>query len=42
MAICGDVYHPRVARSNALLLSTLGAKVCIAAPRTLLRWHLRG
>ncbi len=36
VAICGDVMHSRVARSNASLLRTLGASVCIAAPRTLL------
>ena len=34
--ICGDVTHSRVARSNILLLSLLGAKVRVAGPRTLL------
>jgi aspartate carbamoyltransferase catalytic subunit len=36
VAICGDVLHSRVARSNAHLLTTAGAKVRFAAPRTLL------
>jgi aspartate carbamoyltransferase catalytic subunit len=36
VAICGDVLHSRVARSNALLLSTMGARVRLAGPRTLL------
>jgi aspartate carbamoyltransferase catalytic subunit len=36
VAICGDVQHSRVARSNALLLGMLGAKVRFAGPRTLL------
>jgi aspartate carbamoyltransferase catalytic subunit len=36
VAICGDVQHSRVARSNALLLSMLGAKVRFAGPRTLM------
>jgi aspartate carbamoyltransferase catalytic subunit len=36
VAICGDVLHSRVARSNIHLLSKLGAKVRLAAPRTLL------
>lgn len=36
VAICGDVTHSRVARSNALLLSLLGARVRISGPRTLL------
>jgi aspartate carbamoyltransferase catalytic subunit len=34
--IVGDVLHSRVARSNVLLLSTLGAEVTLAAPPTLL------
>jgi aspartate carbamoyltransferase catalytic subunit len=34
--ICGDVTHSRVARSNILLLSLLGARVRVAGPRTLL------
>jgi aspartate carbamoyltransferase catalytic subunit len=36
VAICGDIAHSRVARSNALLLSALGAHVRFAGPRTLL------
>jgi aspartate carbamoyltransferase catalytic subunit len=36
VAICGDIQHSRVARSNALLLSLLGAEVRFAGPRTLL------
>jgi len=36
VAIVGDVLHSRVARSNALLLQTLGAEVTLIAPPTLL------
>jgi aspartate carbamoyltransferase catalytic subunit len=36
IVIVGDVLHSRVARSNALLLSTLGAEVTLVAPPTLL------
>ena len=36
VAICGDVRHSRVARSNLYLLTQLGAKVRFIAPRTLL------
>ncbi|CAA9357072.1 MAG: Aspartate carbamoyltransferase [uncultured Nocardioidaceae bacterium] len=36
IAIVGDVLHSRVARSNALLLRTLGAEVTLVAPPTLL------
>jgi aspartate carbamoyltransferase catalytic subunit len=36
IAIVGDVLHSRVARSNALLLHTLGAEVTLIAPPTLL------
>ncbi len=36
VAIVGDVLHSRVARSNVLLLYTLGAEVTIVAPPTLL------
>jgi aspartate carbamoyltransferase catalytic subunit len=36
VAICGDVLHSRVARSNAILLQTLGAKVRFVGPATLL------
>ncbi|MEO5367302.1 MAG: aspartate carbamoyltransferase catalytic subunit [Magnetococcus sp. WYHC-3] len=36
VAICGDVLHSRVARSNALLLGLLGAKVRFVGPPTLM------
>ncbi len=36
IAICGDIVHSRVARSNIHLLTTMGARVRIVAPRTLL------
>ena len=36
VAICGDVLHSRVARSNILALGTLGADVRVVAPPTLL------
>jgi len=36
VAICGDILHSRVARSNIMLLNALGARVRIAAPSTLL------
>ena len=36
IVIVGDVLHSRVARSNALLLNTLGAEVTLVAPPTLL------
>jgi aspartate carbamoyltransferase catalytic subunit len=35
VAIVGDVLHSRVARSNVLLLTTLGASVTLVAPPTL-------
>jgi aspartate carbamoyltransferase catalytic subunit len=35
VAIVGDILHSRVARSNVLLLSMLGAKVTLVAPPTL-------
>jgi aspartate carbamoyltransferase catalytic subunit len=35
VAICGDVMHSRVARSNIHLLNTMGARVRIVAPPTL-------
>ena len=40
VAICGDVSHSRVARSNFYLLLTLGAEVRVIAPKTLLPSHL--
>lgn len=36
VAICGDIKHSRVARSNISLLNTMGARVRIVAPSTLL------
>jgi aspartate carbamoyltransferase catalytic subunit len=36
VAVVGDVLHSRVARSNVALLHTLGAKVTLVAPPTLL------
>jgi aspartate carbamoyltransferase catalytic subunit len=36
VAICGDILHSRVARSNIHLLSRMGARVRVIAPLTLL------
>ena len=36
VAICGDIMHSRVARSNMYLLTTMGATVRLVAPKTLL------
>ena len=36
VAICGDILHSRVARSNIYLLNTMGATVRLVAPKTLL------
>ena len=36
VAICGDIRHSRVARSNILLLNTMDARVRVVAPSTLL------
>ncbi len=36
VAICGDVTHSRVARSNVALLTKMGAGVTLCGPRTLL------
>ena len=36
VAICGDVLHSRVARSNLILLSCLGARVRVVGPSTLM------
>jgi aspartate carbamoyltransferase catalytic subunit len=36
IAIVGDILHSRVARSNVLLLTMMGAKVTLVAPPTLL------
>ncbi|MBL8588589.1 MAG: aspartate carbamoyltransferase catalytic subunit [Methylobacteriaceae bacterium] len=36
VAICGDILHSRVARSNIILLSQMGARVRVCGPSTLL------
>ncbi|MBV8629408.1 MAG: aspartate carbamoyltransferase catalytic subunit [Silvibacterium sp.] len=36
ITICGDIFHSRVARSNALLLPRLGARVILCGPLPLL------
>src|SRR5262249_43646095 len=36
VTICGDILHSRVARSNIILLSALGARIRVVAPSTLL------
>lgn len=36
VAICGDIAHSRVARSNILLLNALDARVRVIGPRTLM------
>ena len=40
VAICGDILHSRVARSNIHLLNTLGAEVRVIAPATLIPDHI--
>ncbi|BBY84005.1 aspartate carbamoyltransferase catalytic subunit [Mycolicibacterium pulveris] len=42
VVIVGDVLHSRVARSNVLLLNTLGAEVVLVAPPTLLPAGVEG
>ncbi|CAB4747014.1 MAG: aspartate carbamoyltransferase catalytic subunit [Actinobacteria bacterium] len=41
VTIVGDILHSRVARSNVLLLNTLGAKVRLVAPPTLLPYGVQ-
>jgi aspartate carbamoyltransferase catalytic subunit len=36
VAICGDIAHSRVARSNAILLRTMGAGVRLCGPKTMM------
>ena len=36
VAICGDILHSRVARSNIILLNCMGARVRVVAPSTLM------
>jgi aspartate carbamoyltransferase catalytic subunit len=40
VAICGDIAHSRVARSNIHLLNAMGARVRVIAPSTLLPGHI--
>jgi len=40
VAICGDILHSRVARSNIHLLTKMGARVRVIAPLTLLPSHI--
>ncbi len=40
VAICGDILHSRVARSNIALLNAFGARVRVVAPSTLLPSHI--
>src|SRR3954465_3687616 len=42
VAICGDILHSRVARSNILLLLAMGARVRVVAPITLLPAGIEG
>src|SRR3712207_1259957 len=42
VAICGDILHSRVARSNLILLAALGARVRLVAPSTLLPAGIEG
>ena len=42
VAICGDIRHSRVARSNAALLPRLGAEVRLAGPPSLLPDDIAG
>ena len=42
VAICGDIRHSRVARSNALLLKRLGAELRFAGPPSLLPEDMGG
>src|SRR5688500_360271 len=42
VAICGDIKHSRVARSNARLLPRLGAEVRLAGPPALLPDDIEG
>ena len=42
VAICGDIKHSRVARSNAALLPRLGAKIRFAGPPSLLPDDIAG
>ena len=39
VAICGDIVHSRVARSNAILLGKTGSKVRLCGPKTMMPRH---
>ena len=41
IAICGDITHSRVARSNIEILSTLGADINVIGPKTLIPTNLK-
>ena len=41
IAICGDILHSRVARSNIHLLNTLGGQVRVIAPPTLIPYGIK-
>ena len=41
IAICGDILHSRVARSNIEMLTTLGASINVIGPRTLIPNNIR-
>ena len=40
IAICGDIAHSRVARSNIHLLATMGAEAEGSTPRTIPQWKV--
>jgi aspartate carbamoyltransferase catalytic subunit len=42
VAICGDILHSRVARSNIILLAAMGARLRLVAPSTLLPAGIEG
>ena len=42
VAICGDIAHSRVARSNIHLLNAMGAEVRLIAPKTLIPSGIKG
>jgi aspartate carbamoyltransferase catalytic subunit len=42
VAICGDIAHSRVARSNIHLLNAMGAEVRLIAPKTLIPTGIKG
>ena len=42
IAICGDILHSRVARSNIYLMNMLGAEVNVIAPKTLMPKSIEG